>query len=102
MVLSCGIQLAQASDLPAVPPMTPKQLTLAIASSDIFYGRQALQTGKANDKALAFFTAAAARGNPVAQSYLGYLTYMGQGVEQNDVVAADWFRKAAAQGYEEA
>ena len=37
-------------------------------------------------------------GNAVAESCVGILYYLGQGVPRNFVKAAYWFRKAAAQG----
>lgn len=44
------------------------------------------------------YRAAAEQGNASAQSHLGNLYRMGQGVKQSDVEAVKWFRLAAAQG----
>ncbi len=40
--------------------------------------------------------------HPYAQYYLGVMFSKGQGVEQNDETAADWFLKASKQGVKEA
>lgn len=98
----CLAHAGFAADLPDVPPIPADQLTKAISSSDLFNGRQALKSGKTDDVAVKFFTAGAAQGNPVAESYLGYLAYIGRGMKQDDVLAASWFQKAAEHGYAEA
>jgi TPR repeat protein len=46
-------------------------------------------------------TAAAERGEPLAQVYLGLAYYNGNGVAEDDVVAFTWFWRAAEQGYAE-
>ena len=40
----------------------------------------------------------AAKGDARAQNDLGFMYFVGQGVEQNAATAAKWFRKAARQG----
>ncbi len=44
------------------------------------------------------FIPLAERGNPAAQSYLGFLFETGRGVPQNYTEAAMWYRRAAEQG----
>lgn len=44
----------------------------------------------------------AASGDPSAQLALGLTYQNGRGVQQNDAVAAEWYRKAAAAGNSEA
>jgi TPR repeat protein len=44
------------------------------------------------------FIPLAERGNPTAQSYLGFLFETGRGVPQNYTQAAYWYRRAAEQG----
>ena len=38
----------------------------------------------------------------MAQYNLGHCYYYGEGVEQDDVLATEWFRKAAEQGFSDA
>ena len=45
---------------------------------------------------------AAEQGHPQAQYLLGYAYYRGDGVEQDDEVAARWYSKAAEQGHADA
>ena len=49
--------------------------------------------------AFSLFTTAAAGGNPIAEAYLGYFHYMGDGVSQDDHVAAEWYRRSALHGF---
>jgi TPR repeat protein len=49
--------------------------------------------------AAAILAPIAQRGNPQAQSYLGYLYEMGRGVPQDYTQAALWYRRAAEQGH---
>lgn len=51
--------------------------------------------------ALPGLSAAAERGEPLAQVYLGLAYYNGHGVEENDVIAFTWFWRAAMQEYAE-
>lgn len=37
-------------------------------------------------------------GDPLAQYNLGYMYWLGEGVAQDDAIAANWYRKAADQG----
>ncbi|MGQ0443741.1 MAG: tetratricopeptide repeat protein [Beijerinckiaceae bacterium] len=50
-------------------------------------------------RAARIFTDLAPQGNARAQTYLGYMFAHGQGVPQNFMVAAGWFRCASQQGY---
>lgn len=49
-------------------------------------------------KAAQIFTKLAARRDPMAQTYLGYMYANGKGVPQDYVVAAGWYRCASQQG----
>jgi uncharacterized protein len=49
-------------------------------------------------KAVEIFTALAGSGNAQAQTYLGYMFLHGDGVPQNFMVSAGWYRCAAQQG----
>jgi hypothetical protein len=49
-------------------------------------------------KAAQIFTEIAPLGNPVAQTYLGYMYANGKGVPQDFVVSAGWYRCASQQG----
>ena len=49
--------------------------------------------------AVAILSPLAQRGDPVAQTYLGYLYAMGRGVPQDYTQAAIWYRRAAEQGH---
>ena len=49
-------------------------------------------------QAAKWFRMAAAQGNAIGQSQLGFLYAVGRGVKQDDVEAAKWERKAAEQG----
>jgi TPR repeat protein len=53
-------------------------------------------------RAAPLFLAEAARGSPVAQTYIGFMFERGFGVPQNYVVAAGWLNLAAQQGEPEA
>lgn len=64
-------------------------------------GKAAMQL-KRYDEAAARFGKLARAGNPVAQFYMGRLTAMGLGVEQDVPKAVEWFQLAARQGHVEA
>jgi hypothetical protein len=81
-----------------IAPLSPTAIAAYLAEAEIQQGREALKDARRAAEAHDDFMKAASRGNPVAQTYLGYLSYMGYGVEQNDKVAADWYRRAASQG----
>ena len=49
-------------------------------------------------KAAQIFTELAPRGNPIAQTYLGYMYANGKGVPQDFIVSAGWYRCASQQG----
>jgi uncharacterized protein len=49
-------------------------------------------------KAAQIFTEIAPHGNPIAQTYLGYMYANGKGVPQDFVVSAGWYRCASQQG----
>jgi hypothetical protein len=50
-------------------------------------------------RAVVIFGPLAARGDPVAQTYLGQMYAKGYGVPQNYIRAADWLHAASEQGY---
>jgi TPR repeat protein len=64
-------------------------------------GKAALQLKK-YDEAAARFGKLARAGNAAAQFYMGRLTAMGLGVEQDLPKATEWFQLSAKQGYVEA
>jgi TPR repeat protein len=70
-------------------------LTSAWAGYD--EGVSAYQRGR-HDVALKEFGDAAARGDARAQRSLGLMHERGEGVPRDPAVAADWYRKAIAQG----
>lgn len=53
-------------------------------------------------KAKIAYVEAAEQGDALAQSQLGFMYAMGQGVFRNYAEAAKWYRKAAEQGHSEA
>lgn len=53
-------------------------------------------------RAAQIFTDLAPQGNPMAQTYLGYMYANGKGVPQDFVVAAGWYRCASQQGVAQA
>jgi hypothetical protein len=55
--------------------------------------------GQAQTGVDAALLAKAQAGDPQAETSVGLLYDMGQGVQQDPAQAADWYRKAAAQGY---
>ena len=61
------------------------------------HGGDAWQAGD-YAKALALLLPAARSGHPIAQHRLGVMYVLGQGVDENNEQAVQWFRKAAAQG----
>jgi TPR repeat protein len=70
-------------------------LTSAWAGYD--EGVAAYQRGR-HDVALKEFNDAAARGDARAQRSLGLMHERGEGVARDPVLAAEWYRKALAQG----
>ena len=52
--------------------------------------------------AVKFYKAAAKRGHPDAQNWLGYAYQHGHGVVKNPSIAADWYKNAAGHGLAEA
>src|SRR5262249_48870777 len=74
----------------------------ALAAGPAAAGR--LQAGTAAYTRHAWPTAArlllplAQRGNPLAQTYVGFMFTNGRGLPQNYVAAADWYRAASEQG----
>lgn len=54
------------------------------------------------DAAASTFKRLAKEGNAEAQSHLGYMYYIGEGVEADPLKAVDWYRRAAAQGNRDA
>jgi hypothetical protein len=107
MLVLCAPLAARASDIAPLPAAAIDQ---AAATPEVQKGRAALAAAKMAaaaktpddpdiDLAVAAFTKGSARGNPLAQTYLGYLYYTGQGVAQNDRMAAAWYRRAAERGF---
>lgn len=66
--------------------------------------RQGIRAFAAHDYVTAarIFTELAPQGNPMAQTYLGYMFANGKGVPQDFIVAAGWYRCASQQGVAEA
>ena len=50
-------------------------------------------------EALRFFRLAAAKGYAVAENYIGYQYYKGEGVETIAIIAVKWYIKSASKGY---
>jgi TPR repeat protein len=108
LLVLCAPLAARASDIAPLPAAAINQ---AAATPEVQNGRAALAAAKTAaiaakttdnpniELAVAAFTKGAARGNPLAQTYLGYLYYTGQGVAQNDRMAAAWYRRAAERGF---
>lgn len=82
-----------------IAPLSARDLATALAAPEVQRGLASLPDVKQDAATIASFTTAARNGNPVAQSYLGYLSYMGHGLTQDDQVAAGWYRRAALQGF---
>lgn len=72
----------------AVVPASAQSMRQGVAA----FNRQDYQ------RASRVFIPEAERGNPVAQTYLGFLFENGRGVPQNYTEAAMWYRRAAEQG----
>ncbi len=53
-----------------------------------------------SDQGIKQLRKAAEQGHADAQYFLGHCYHNGKGVEQDDVKAAEWWRKAADQGFE--
>jgi TPR repeat protein len=64
------------------------------------YGTKVVQ--KNPEKSFALYLQAANKGYPIAQSNVGKCYDTGQGVEKNQVLAAEWFHKSAEQGHVDA
>lgn len=75
--------------------------TVTSIAGDLEDAKCAFQN-KEYDKALVIATPLAEKGDPMAQTILGGIHRFGFGVEQDNEVAAKWFRKAADQGNAEA
>ena len=71
------------------------------ANADNAKGEAAMAQGD-YETALAEFTKAAEDGDMNAQFNLGVMYENGQGVEQSDLKAAEWYQKAADNGHPEA
>ncbi len=69
--------------------------------ADIYTANAALSNGD-YETAIREFTRLAEAGDDKAQAHLGYLYYVGEGVEQNYEKAVAWYRKAATQGNRDA
>jgi len=100
LLTSCADKAAQSSN--SIPPLSAAAVRAAAAAPEVLEGRAALPDTKRDADAVATFTKGAEQGNPVAQTYLGYLYYMGHGVRQNDQLAAQWYKRAAEQGFVDA
>lgn len=72
-------------------------LTPSVTLADINTANQALKSGD-YVRAAEEFKKLAEQGNAKAQSHLGYLYYVGEGVQQNYEEAVIWYGKAAVQG----
>lgn len=73
----------------------------ALAESYMDALAEAQQSGEYTE-ALRLVEAEAEKGVPEAQYSLGRMYALGQGVEQDSIAAAQWYRKAAEQGLTEA
>jgi hypothetical protein len=85
-----------------ISPMSPTDISAALASPDVAAGRATISDPKRDAETFASFAKAAKAGNAIAETYLGYLYYMGHGVQQNDRIAAYWLRRAAERGFADA
>jgi TPR repeat protein len=83
-------------------PLTPEQLAVALTDPDVKQARCIVADPDRQADAVALFSSGAARNNPIAEAYLGYLYYMGHGAAQNDRTAADWYGRAANHGFPDA
>ena len=61
----------------------------------------AMESGNYN-QAAQLLAPLANNGDPLAQYHLGMMSYYGQGVPEDEKLAIQWWKKAAAQGYVEA
>ena len=82
-----------------IKPLSSSALAEAAAAPDVQRALQLMHDPKRDAEVVALFMKAAERGNPVAETYLGYLSYMGHGLPQNDQIAAQWYQRAAVQGF---
>src|SRR3970282_2616822 len=71
-------------------------LAPAVSLADINTANQALKSGD-YVRAAEEFRKLAEQGNAKAQSHLGYLYYVGEGVQQSYEEAVIWYGKAAVQ-----
>lgn len=95
-ILAALTSMAHADD---IHPLSEAALAKAIAAPEVQQARQLMRDPKHDADVVALFAKAAQKGNPVAQTYLGYLNYVGNGVQQNDQAAATWYKQAAEQGF---
>jgi TPR repeat protein len=72
-----------------------------LAHADLQSARDAQARGDLQ-AAAAEFRRLADAGDPVAQANLGYMYYVGEGVNQNYAEAVNWYRRAAVQGERDA
>ncbi len=89
---------------PAISLPTIFALALAVtvpAQADYTKGIAAYQRGQYTRAAMEL-TSSAVRGEARAQTALGLLYELGEGVAQDYVTAADWYTRAAKRGYAEA
>ncbi|HVI89465.1 MAG TPA: tetratricopeptide repeat protein [Dongiaceae bacterium] len=90
------------SGLTPLPALAPDKIAAAAAAVDVALGRRLMKDPKRDAETLAAFARAAGQDNPVAETYLGYLYYMGHGTRQDDETAALWYQRAAEQGFVDA
>lgn len=72
--------------------------TTSVAHADFNDGVVALLTGKYDEALQTFVPLAETSDHAFAQYFLGRMYASGQGVEQNNETAAEWYRKAAEKG----
>jgi len=70
---------------------------LPARADSVSAGASAFQQGD-YQRAVRAMRPPAKRGNPVAQTYMGYLYQTGRGVPQFRLASADWYQRAAEQG----
>mgnify|MGYP002636056413 FL=1 len=73
-------------------------LPFAVQAQDFGAGLDAFSSGD-GQAALREWGPLAAQGDPRAQFWLGRMYAIGEGVNQDYIVAVDWYRRAAAQGF---
>lgn len=77
-------------------PRTPED-----ANQDVAAGKRALAAGDLTG-AVEIFSRLAEAGDAEAQAHIGYMYYIGEGVDVDLVRAVDWYRRAAVQGNRDA